>query len=124
MPALVLFGHRTALAGDDLRVFTVFALILRLLQAALLIPVLILFVDNIDEEQGNNTVCAAKYHWRERANVVFYLYWTLAVILVIVAVPLELLMYVRSEEAAREKEDAMTRISSSFKLVLTRSWLY
>jgi len=38
MPSLVICGNRTFVAGDDLRTFTFFAIVLRLLQIAVLIP--------------------------------------------------------------------------------------
>jgi len=40
MPSLVLFGHRTALSGDDLSVFTLVAILLRLAQVGLLFGLL------------------------------------------------------------------------------------
>jgi len=90
MPALQLFGHRTALAGDDLRFFAFFAFLFRLLQIAVLIPIFVFVeggVSSVRAEECRNLNGLVRH-----AKQLMILYWSFSMILAMVAIILELLM--------------------------------
>jgi hypothetical protein len=56
MPSLVLLGVRTAVSGDELRCFSVFAMVLRVIEMALAVPLLVL-VSSVSRRANDAVVC-------------------------------------------------------------------
>ena len=88
MPSLVICGNKTFLGGDDLRVYGLFAICLRLIQIAALIPFTVLTaghfsIENVPEAcQGNGLV--------EHSAAIFIPYLILAWFLAVAGLCLEL----------------------------------
>lgn len=74
MPALVLFGTRTFVGGDDLRAGTFFAILLRVFQIVLLIPYTVFTADVYDGEQDLKDLCGGDLHilrWVRSSYAIF-----------------------------------------------------
>lgn len=88
MPSLRLFNHRTSVAGDDLRCHSTFAILLRLLQVALLVPAMIYLVRiNADPMHCESSGILRHGH------KLFYTYWVCSVVLVFFSLPIDYLIF-------------------------------
>jgi sn1-specific diacylglycerol lipase len=118
MPALVLFGQKTALAGDDLRCSSTAFFVFRIIQIALLLPTLVLLVQFDDTySTDDNGLCAedgtrtstvtsetgavtnanmstsTRSTLAANARTLMFVYWGLSMLLVIVGVSLEVAIW-------------------------------
>lgn len=97
MPALRLFGKRTALAGDDLTPSAVLALVLRFIQLGFLGALFPLLLD-LDTSKAK-TECNlltkgtfTKYPALQNTHVFLYWFWGLTLALACLSIPLEVAM--------------------------------
>jgi sn1-specific diacylglycerol lipase len=94
MPALRIFGKKTLLAGDDLRLYTVFALSLRLIQIVVLIPVIVITKRASDEYRLPNTdeTCRRAHehtNWVDNSRFFFIAYASVSFITAVAGTALE-----------------------------------
>lgn len=90
MPALRICGKPTCLAGDDLRVYTFFAVALRIVQLIALIPFTVITHGNYD---ATGLRCEGKEnHPRliQHSKTIFIVYLTLSYFLAVVGIGIEL----------------------------------
>ena len=100
MPSLVLCGYRTALSGDDLEIFTAFAVALRLLQLIFAVPLLVLMPRirrrEMEDEGGAAgspfSSCPEHDELFDAVWPVQVAYFSLLVVVVVVSLLVELLM--------------------------------
>lgn len=115
MPALVLFGHRTALSGDDLRIFSFIAILFRVFQLALVIsvaPYTLGVKRSLCPRERRNIVV-------EHVDVLMHCYWALSFLECLLAIPIEALICKTSQQGTPVEPEKRSRLKllCSIKIV-------
>lgn len=88
MPSLVLFGQRTLVSGDDLRISSVFAIVLRIIELGLVLPLMIYTL-----RVNPNAACVRKAAFVDKYGYnMMIAYFVLALALVVASILTEALM--------------------------------
>ena len=92
MPALELFGHKTLIAGDSLRVPSALAILLRVMQLAVAVPLLALINDlDLPYSAELVVVCAGGVG---NGKEIFYAYLAVSIFSALVSILIDGCMYV------------------------------
>jgi hypothetical protein len=123
MPSLVLLGVRTAVSGDELRCFSVFAMVLRVIEIALDVPLLVL-VSDVSRRTGEDAVVVCNRHGRSysrHAIAIMLTFLILALVSAVFQLVTDALMYVRGTDSLSEplRQHVVTSSASAAAAHLT-----